>query len=319
VVHPSSELITFAAYGDMPYRVKLLDGRTDEQVLTQDIAPKIRQREDIPFVIHLGDVGRAEFACNDAWLEKTKVFFKDELVKPVFYTPGDNEWTDCDRPKLAARTSELERLEAIRRVFFSQPKKLSSEWRYEEQTTLPENETWWYKGIRFVSQHIVGTDNGRKEILLDDPQRAIQLVDERDKQNQLWLDHAFDLARNSDTAALVIATQADPFGPPDGKNDAMTRCLNRPAYSYFCSHLQTLAATLDKPVLLIHGDTNAYCLDQPFSVAVAPKLWRLNAPGDFKVIDVSVVSFDPMSTAQPFKELGLLSGKPAPEICDYSR
>ena len=314
----STAAISFAAYGDMPYMARLPDGRTDEQVLAQDIAPRIRQRDDIPFVIHLGDLGRPDVACTDSWLEKTRLFWENELIKPVFYTPGDNDWTDCDREKLVVRSKELERLDAVRRILFSQPKPLGSVWQYEEQASLPENQTWWHKGIRFVTQHIVSKDNGRKEVLLDDPQLAIRLADARDQQNQVWLDHAFEMAKNNDTVAVVVAIQFDPFGPPDGRRDALARCLDKPAYKEFCLHLQSVASNLDKPVLLIHGDTNAYCLDQPFSINVAPKLWRLNAPGDYKVIDAALISFDMSSPAKPFSVHGLLSGKPAPQVCDYS-
>ena len=313
-----STTVTFAAYGDIPYMVKLPDGRTDAQVLTEDIAPKIRQNDDIPFVIHVGDLGRPQDTCSDAWLEKSKAFWENELVKPVFYTPGDNDWTDCDRANLANPKSELGRLDAIRQILFSQPKTLSPEWRYERQEGFPENETWWYNGVLFVTQHDVSTDNGRTEILLDDPQKAIQLADERDEANLVWLDRAFEKATNSDTAAVVVATQLDPFGPAQGDETPLSRCLSNPAYKGFCVHLQAFASKLDKPVLLIHGDTNAYCLDQPFSVEEAPKLWRLNAPGDYKYIDASLISFDPTSSAQPFKVTGLLSGNTPPQVCDYS-
>jgi hypothetical protein len=283
------------------------------------VAPAIRNSAEIPFVIHLGDVARPQYACTDAWLEKIREFWQKELVKPVFYTPGDNEWTDCDRPKLAEPKSELARLDAIRRLFFSKPVPLGRDWRYEQQASLPENQTWQYKGVRFVTQHMVSTDNGRKEILLDDPERAIRLVDKRDKENLAWLEHAFILAQDAATQAVVVATQVDMFGPPDGSQDALARCLDSPAYGEFCRRLELLASALNKPVLLIHGDTNAYCLDQPFSPDKSPKLWRLNAPGDYKVVDVARVRFDPSSTDRPFSVTGLLSGQPAPRVCDYSR
>ncbi|WP_353930895.1 hypothetical protein WJM97_21975 [Okeanomitos corallinicola TIOX110] len=311
--------VTFAAYGDIPYMVKLADGRTDEQVLREDIAPKIRENDHIPFVFHLGDLGRPQDACSDAWLEKNQKFWKDEIVKPVFYTPGDNDWTDCDRESLNVPQSELERLDAIRRVLFNKPKTVNAEWQYEQQSTLPENETWWYEDIRFVTQHIVSTDNGRSEILLDDPEKVNQLVDQRDKENAMWLDYAFDLAKNDDTSAVVVATQLDPFTPDGSTGDVFSRCINNPAYKGFCQQLQTLAANLDKPVLLLHGDTNAYCFDQPFPVSETPKLWRLNAPGDYKVIDAALISFDPTSSAKPFQVTGLLSGQAPPQVCDYSR
>ena len=84
-------VLTFAAYGDIPYLIKLPDGRTDDEVLTKEIAPALRQREDIPFIIHLGDLSRPEYACSDEWLQQTNNFWKQKLVKPVFYTPGDND------------------------------------------------------------------------------------------------------------------------------------------------------------------------------------------------------------------------------------
>ena len=352
-ISPVQPAVTFAAYGDMPYVVKMPDGRTDDQVLSQDIAPKIRQRDDIPFVIHYGDLGRPEDACSDEWLQKVQTFWQNELIKPVFYTPGDNEWTDCDRPKLKNPKKETDRLQVLRKFFFSQPmtakpewrlneirrvlsktpetgnltsqlqeiqkvftkspETFSKEWRYETQSTLPENAIWSYNGVLFVTVHMVSTDNGRTEILLDDPVEAIKLVDERDKQNQIWLNRAFDLAKNSDTSAIVVTAQLDPFGAPIAQETSMSRCLSNLAYQVFCRQLQTLALGLNKPVLYLHGDTNLYCLDQPFDQA--KNLWRLNAPGDFQYIDASIISVFPQNAAQPFKATGLLSGKPAPDVC----
>jgi hypothetical protein len=309
--------IQFAAYGDMPYGVIMPDGRSDAQVLTEDIAPEIRRRQDLPFVIHLGDLGRSQDVCTDAKLEEHKAFWATALRKPVFYTPGDNEWSDCDRPQLPAPTSELERLAAIRRIFFGQPKDMGPAWRYETQSAQPENALWWYAGVLLVTVHMVSTDNGREEIFLDDPVRAIAQVNDRDEANRLWLEHAFALATKWEAAAVVVATQLDPFGPPESGLDAFTQCTNRPAYAAFCEQILVLSADLGKPVLLVHGDTNAYCLDQPFPTNRAPRLWRLNAPGDFKVIDAAVVSINPLHLNRPFEVNGLLSGQAAPRECDY--
>jgi hypothetical protein len=318
VVPTAERPFQFAAYGDMPYGATMPDGRSDAQVLAEDIASEIRRRENLPFIIHLGDLGRPQDVCTDAKLEEHKAFWATALVKPVFYTPGDNEWTDCDRPQLPAPTSELERLTAVRRIFFGQSKDLASDWRYETQSVQPENALWWYAGVLFVTVHMVSTNNGRDEILLDDPVHAIALVTERDEANRLWLEHAFTLAAEWEADALVIATQLDPFGRPESDVDAFTRCKNRPAYAAFCEHILVLSADLGKPVLLVHGDTDAYCLDQPFPTNRAPRLWRLNAPGDFKVIDAAVVSINPDRSDQPFQVTGLLSGQAAPQKCDYS-
>lgn len=353
----SMPLMTFAAYGDIPYLINLPNGRTDYQVLTEDIAPALRRRDDIPFVIHLGDLSRPETACSDDWLRQTQTFWQEELVKPVFYTPGDNDWTDCDRESLTVRQSEIERLQQLRNIFFSSPKtvtpawqleevqrilardpefsypenslaairrvlamgprQFAQEWRYESQPELPENAIWWRDGVLFVTVHMVSTDNGRTEILSDDPKRAIALVDERDRQNQQWLNRAFELAQKQDTKAVVVATQLDPFGSAIEQETPLSRCLSNPAYAGFCRQVQTLSGALGKPVLLLHGDTNAYCLDQPFDNS--ENLWRLNAPGDFQYVDAAVIKVFPADLNQPFQVTGLLSGEAAPTICDYSR
>jgi len=352
----SQPLMSFAAYGDIPYEIKLPNGRTDDQVLVEDIAPALRRREDIPFVINLGDLGRPESTCHDGWLRKTKVFWETKIVKPVFYTPGDNDWADCDRPNLSVRQSETERLQHLRNIFFGSPKNVSSvwkleevqailardpqltypvisldairrivamnsdefarDWRYETQPELPENAIWMRDGVLFVTLHYVSTDNGRSEVLIDDPIKTIALVEERDRQNQRWLNHALDRALQRNVKALVVATQLDPFGPAKQQETSLGHCLNNPAYAGFCRQLQALAGAFGKPVLLLHGDTNAYCLDQPFSQT--KNFWRLNAPGDFKVVDASLIKVFPDDLNHPFQATGLLSGAPAPAICDYS-
>ena len=289
----------FVTYGDMPYGVTMPDGRSDAQVLADDIAPEIRRREDLPFVIHVGDLGRPEDVCTDVQLESSKRFWATAWRQPVFYTPGDNDWTDCDRPEVPVRTSELARLAAVRRIFFSPPPVLAPSWHYVTQPAQPENALWWYAGVLFVTVHMVGTDNGRTGILRDNEE------------------HARALATQREAAAVVIATQVDPFGPPQGHMDALSRCLHQPAYAAFCEQIFHLSATLGKPVLLIHGDTNAYCLDQPFPPEQAPRLWRLNAPGDFDVIDAAVVSINPARSSSPFAVTGLLSGQAAPQECHY--
>lgn len=311
---------SFVVYGDMPYLSKQPDGRTDEQVLLQDILPRIRARQDIPFVIHVGDIGRPEFACTDSWLENTLQSWHNDLAKPVFYTPGDNEWKDCDREKVKVRRSGLGRLTALREIFFppARMREYPVEWQVEQQQQQPENLTWFHRGVRYVTQNIIGKDNGRKDVLLDDPALAAELAEQRDINNRFWLDRAFELAALPEAKALVVAMQYDLFGPPIKQETLLERCTAKTAYKAFCLHLQEAAARLNKPVLLVHGDTNAYCLDQPFDTSVAPMLWRLNGPGDYKVIDASIVAVDPSNPAKPFKVTGLLSGTAPPATCNYS-
>jgi hypothetical protein len=309
--------VIFAAYGDMPYQARVPDGRSDEQVLLQDIAPRLKADAAIPFVIHVGDVGRPETACNDAYLLHTKAHWARDLAKPVFYTPGDNEWADCDRDKVPDPSSELARLDAIRATFFGTPVAAPAAWEYRQQDGQPENASWKYGGVRFVTLHIVSKGNGRDQVLKDDPAVAAQRAAERTTRNHAWLEQALRQAREERADAVVIATQYDMFGPPDGGPGAFDRCAAHPVYGPVCRQVLAGASAFGGPVLLLHGDTNAWCLDQPFGRAAAPLLWRLNAPGDYAPIDAAIVQVrkgDP----QPFSATGLLSGRPAPSSCDYS-
>ncbi|GAB2879814.1 hypothetical protein GCM10027277_56260 [Pseudoduganella ginsengisoli] len=309
--------LTFAAYGDMPYQAHVADGRTDEQVLLQDIAPRLRADPAIPFIIHVGDIGRPEMACNDAYLEHTRAHWARDLAKPVLYTPGDNEWMDCDRDKVPHAGSELARLDAVRRIFFSTPVAAPPEWQYRQQAGQPENASWQKDGVHFVTLHVVSKGNGREQVLKDDPAAAAQLAAQRDANNRTWLEQAFARARDSHGGALVIAMQFDLFGAPDGGPGAFERCARHAVYGPVCRQIRDGAVAFGRPVLLVHGDTNAYCLDQPFGSTAAPLLWRLNAPGDYAPIDAAIVRVEP-DAAQPFQVTGLLSAAPPPAVCDYT-
>ena len=310
----------FVAYGDMPYGVAMPDGRSDAQVLADDIAPEIRRREDLPFVIHVGDLGRPEDVCTDVQLESYKIFWATALVVNrcsirLGITTGP---IAIDRRSLCP----LRNWRGLRRCggFSSAHLQFSPPLGTMSHNPLSRKTRSGGMRVCCLSLYIwLAPITAGAEILLDDPGQAIALANARDEANRLWLDHAFTLATQREAAAVVIATQVDPFGPPQGNVDAFSRCLNRPAYAAFCEQILHLSATLGKPVLLIHGDTNAYCLDQPFPIDQAPRLWRLNAPGDFDVIDAAVVSINPARSSSPFAVTGLLSGQAAPQECNYRR
>ena len=235
----------------------------------------------------------------------------------MFLTPGDNDWTDCDRES-AGGFDELERLEAVRSIFFTEDLPSESEWRIARQSpSYPENARWEYGGLQFVTLHIVGTDNGRRDISKSDVQTALNAVDERDQANLAWLDAAFDEAHQQKLDGLVVVVHADP-------GESVYRQLrNQPCstqrqtqcnpYLTFIQRLTERADDLDKPVLLVHGSTMSYCLDRGFGGWRAPKLWRLNGPGDFAVIDATVISFEPDALdGAPFKMRSLLTKDSVP-------
>ena len=78
--------------------------------------------------------------------------------------------------------------------------------------------------------------------------------------------------------------------------------MNCDAFALFRDQLRRLARRFGKPVLLVHGDTNPYCLDKSFGMPGAPGLWRLNASGDFyqPASHATEVTIRPDDPAAPF-------------------
>lgn len=299
----------FIALGDMPY------GR-DQIATLEYIGTKIRDN-DYPFVVHYGDVKGGDESCSDTLLTERRDVLYGLLPGRVFYTPGDNDWTDCDRAK-AGGFDELERLTRLREIFYSGSGLPSFPDRpvTRQSPAYPENARWEYDSIRFVTLHIVGSDNGRVEIDHSGVDAALAAVDARDAANLAWLEAAF--ANSQDAAAIVAFMQADP-DEIENWTQRRTACgLQTPTncnpYLTFLERLTALADDFDKPVLLVHGSTNRFCLDSGFGGWRARKLWRLNGPGDFVAIDAAVVHVDPAAPV-PFQVHGLLSGDTVPG-CD---
>ena len=308
----SASWMRFIAIGDMPY------AEDEEQAFNGPIRQAIQQMNP-SFVLHYGDIKSGKSDCSDALLTKRRAEIEQLHPGRVFYTPGDNEWTDCDRAALAHPESELDRLSRIRELFYSKPMQLPADWAYARQPLYPENARWIRDGVMFVTVHLVGTDNGRKEILKDDTEWALAQVHARDQANRVWLDQAFEAARTSRARAMVVATQADVTlqgGEMPCSAVNRTQC---DAFARFRDQLRRLANNFHesdapaKPVLLVHGDTRPYCWDKRFGGAIAPNLWRLNAWGDFQTpADATEIIVQPADISQPFIAR-TLTGKKTPE------
>lgn len=311
--HVASQTVQFAAIGDMPY--------TDAEYALLEhpggALAKAIKALDPPVLIHLGDFKPGRLSCSDELLQDR--YRQIAFLHPhkTVYTPGDNEWTDCDRLTLSGRHDELERLDFLRQLFFQQ-----DEHRLTQaipgllrQQDFIENALWRIGPVMFATLHIPGTNNGRREILNSNVADALDEADRRDRFNAQWLAQVFSTSGSAQ--AIVLAFHADIFD----FNSAKPACTdsNRTGcdgYRIIRDTIKSAAAQSGKPVLLIHGDTQAYCLNQPYYEI--PNLWRLNAPGDYKYSDASRVVFDAANKEQPFTVTGLLDQKPAPPICDNS-
>ena len=255
---------TFTAIGDQPY---------GSHEPFQQLIKKINQQKDNQFTIHVGDIKDGGSECSDQTFKNVKKMF-DSFEKPLIYTPGDNEWTDCHR-KSNGSYEPTERLKQVRQIFFGGPKKqTSTAFRFESQSELfkeyslyVENQRWTYNKILFVTIHQVGSNNNL------DPKvpGAIAEYEARNKANLQWLENSFKLASQNQSDAIVLAMQSDTFHPIIGKS---------PGFSDFIAKFSTLAQEFKKPVLLIQGDTHEYLVDQP--------LKKLNSPSGQNVIRLVV-------------------------------
>ena len=303
---------SFIAIGDTPYSI------TENALIKSTITPAIQQANP-PFLVHYGDLKSSKETCSEPLLRERRDDIYNFLPSgAIFYTPGDNEWVDCDRSNLNPPVSELSMLDLVRRVFFSEPIDLPASWAYARQPNFPENARWLYDDVLFATVHLTSTNNGRQEILLDDIEAALALVEARDQANRVWLRDAFRKALEVKARAMVIITQADVTQARGGACTAFNP-TNCDAFAYFRQNLIQEArefADLNetrRPVLLVHGDTNPYCWDKDFGGELAPNLWRLNAWGDHQSpADATEIIVQPENLSQPFKARTLINHfKPA--------
>jgi hypothetical protein len=307
--------LSFIAIGDMPYSEA-------EAVALEAEIPEAIQGANPPFVVHYGDLKGGGETCSQALLQQRRDNLYGLLPGRVFYNPGDNEWTDCDRSYLDPPISELGQLDAVRRTLFPTPLTIDESWAYVTQANFPENARWIYDDVVFATVHLVSGNNGREEVLEDDLELALALVDARDQANRVWLEAAFAQALDVGAKAVVIVTQADTTAGGSGACTAYNR-VHCDGFANFRAQLGRLAGNFRdrgqprRPVLLVHGDTNPYCWDKDFGGVMAPNLWRLNGWGDFQSPpDATQITVDPANTAQPFQAQTLIHQQVPTEGCN---
>lgn len=276
---------SFVALGDLPY------GAPDKSYAPYRALIERINRIEPAFSVHVGDIKSGSTRCSDEEFSAQLEHF-GRYAGAVVYTPGDNEWTDCHRANNGGY-DPLERLGALRQRFFDGQRSLGQRpMAVESQARLMpehggyvENQRWQYQGVLFATLHLVGSNNNHES---RDPQASAEFF-ERDAANVAWIKAAFEQAEQRQAKALVLAFQADMLEP-------------RTAYEDFPGHsgfrrsvgqtLLPLARQWGKPVLLIHGDSHRFVIDQPFTLdkRPLPNVTRLEVPGaqDVRAVRVQV-------------------------------
>jgi len=103
---------TVAVIGDMPYDAA-------QRAWMPSLVDNINSDADVAATIHVGDIKSGSTTCTDDRFADVRGVF-DTFERPLVYTPGDNEWTDCHRANNGGYLP-TERLAKVRALFFPQP------------------------------------------------------------------------------------------------------------------------------------------------------------------------------------------------------
>ena len=241
------------------------------------------------FSIHVGDFKSGSTLCSDEEFSNQIAHFQS-FQAALIYTPGDNEWTDCHRGNNGA-FDQLERLDTLRKDFFRDGKTFgqnpiavaSQSQRMPAFSRYVENLRWQHQSTLFTTLHIVGSNNNFEA---RNPS-AVNEFFHRDAANVAWIKDTFSVASEQKVELLVFAFQADVF-------EARNIYEDFPSWSGFRKSigetLLPLAQQWGKPVLIIHGDSHKFKLDQPFTINRKPlrNITRLIVPGETDVRAVKV-------------------------------
>jgi hypothetical protein len=263
-------------WGDVPY---------SDQQETSGVPNLITHmnRAGLAFSVHDGDIKSGSSRCDDEVYEQFEGYL-DSLRAPAMYTPGDNEWTDCDRENNGAFDS-AERLAHLRETLFNTPKSHGQHRIRQEVQAAPyvENRRWQVGKVTYATLHVVGSDNNRSGDIAPDPIEW----EARDEATNAWLHETFDAAVRRRSAGVMLVIQANPGFDQADPTRAPTRdpATLEPADGFinFLRALREETIAYGKPVALVHGDSHYFRIDKPLLDAAGNRienLTRVETPGD---------------------------------------
>jgi hypothetical protein len=270
------EAYAIGLWGDLPY-----------STLQQDVGvPNLiadMNSQQLAFTAHDGDLKSGSSPCTDDVYSRALGYF-NSLRAPAAFTPGDNDWTDCDRGPF----NSLERLDHERQLLFDTPFTLGQHrLRQQVQSEPPclgfggrlvpcvENRRWTVGGVTYATLNVQGSCNNLCDVAPDPAE-----WDARNKANIVWLRETFAQAKARRSAAVMLIAQADPGwdlsdptraplrnpmtlaetdGQPDGFQDYLLA-------------LREEVIAFRRPVAYVHGDSHYFRVDKPLLDAQGRRL-----------------------------------------------
>jgi len=266
-------------WGDLPYSA--VQVATGVPNLIADM-----NAHSLKFTVHDGDLKQGSGSlCDDNLYFQSQAFF-NQLRSPAMFTPGDNDWTDCDRSSNGGFNSR-ERLDRERQIFFSTPYSMGQrQMRQQVQTEalclgvnglVPcvENRRWTVGGVTYVTLNVPGSCNNLCDTAPDPDEFA-----SRNAANIKWMKESFGVATARRSAAVMIIAQANPGWDA---SDATRAPVRNPAtlaeavaatdgYRDYLLALRDQVTAFRKPVAYVHGDSHYFRVDKPFLSAGGQRL-----------------------------------------------
>lgn len=312
-----------AVYGDAPYGADLASFKA-----TPNFIANINSDKDLSLVMHAGDLHSGSEPCTQVYDQAIAAFFT-KFTLPLVYTPGDNEWEDCQKSKqmngkYTATAPELgyavnttipsyaggdpvANLQLVRDIFFSQAGKTLGSGSLTVRSQALEGKTssdkqfvenvWWMKsGVLFTTVNIPGGSNNGTDVWFGaatatDQQK--QEVANRTAATKAWLTNAFDQADANGASSVVLLVQADMWSAEEVDNP--------PRLSEYKQYIDIIAdrtAKFGKPVLLINGDTHLFQSDNPLMKGASCVKEPVAASGSTSGGTAQACSFDPYNKNQ---------------------
>jgi hypothetical protein len=266
--HDDRDPYAIGLWGDMPYSAEQATVGVPNL-----IADMNSQR--LAFTVHDGDLKSGSSECTNAVYAQALGYF-NALRAPAAFTPGDNDWVDCDRnPAYSSR----ERLDYERGLFFSTPFTLGQRRLRQEVQTEPlclgvagavpcvENRRWSVCGVIYATLNVQGSCNNLCDVA-PDPAEFVA----RNNANIRWLEQTFEQASRRHAVAVMLVAQADPgwdmsdpTRAPLRNPTTLVQSDGQPdGFVAFLSALREEVIAFGKPVAYVHGDSHYFRVDKPF-------------------------------------------------------
>jgi hypothetical protein len=274
--HTRAHRADYEGEGSAPYSIGLWGDLPYSDVQKTVGVPNLiadMNSQKLAFTAHDGDIKAGSTPCTDD-VYTSFAAAMNTLRAPASFTPGDNDWTDCDR---TAGVSSAERLQFERNLFFSTPYTFGQHKLRQEVQAAPyvENRRWTLGGVTYATLNIQGSCNNLCDVAPDPAEEAARNAADID-----WLHQTFAEAKARKSAAVMVIFQADPGWDGSDKSRAPTRDPKTlveddgapDGFHDFLVALRDETVAFRRPVVAVHGDSHYFRIDKPLLNAQGQRL-----------------------------------------------